>query len=195
MDIESCSRKNLSAKEKYRAVPTVFFSIDERQKKLLLLMRGVNLTEVELRKYLRRRGITGERPIAESIAWSFDKPYSVGRFSDGSFPALYTSASRDICLSEVQHYLRPGQEREYIVYSILYSGSLRDVRPVSGSSGELLPEDHAGCQPIGKKCYLLGDEGIITFSKRKAGGSNCVVFSESSVSEGAVIESVDVRAA
>lgn len=119
------------------------------------------------------------------------------RFSDGSFPVMYTSLDSDTAESEVKHWLpsyigdpysvRPAY---YSELSILLSGSERDLRPRLPDWSMLIhPTDYTFCNQIGREAFDSGTDYLVTWSARNRAqkGVNVPVFQQAALRDARII--------
>ena len=112
------------------------------------------------------------------------------RFSDGSFPVLYTSLEAATAEAEVAHWLptrvgSPSIPRVvyYSLFSCAFEGSEIDLRPEVEDWPELVHEsDYSLCNRIGAEARSLEIDGLVTWSARRESGANVPVFSRKAVS-------------
>lgn len=117
--------------------------------------------------------------------------YPAGRFNDLSFPALYAAEDEDTSIEEVWYRLRTvgSVQFEYAVFSISLTSRVADLRPAITSGIWAFPEEHAPCQVVGKYVHDTGGiGGILSFSKRRTGGTCCAIFFEKDVSVGSIVD-------
>ena len=111
------------------------------------------------------------------------------RFSDGSFPVLYTSLEAETAKAEFAHHLpsRMGNPRvPRVVYCSLFSCAFEgveiDLRPMVGDWPDLVHDtDYAFCNRVGAEAKRLQLDGLVTRSVRRPEGSNLPVFSRKAV--------------
>lgn len=115
---------------------------------------------------------------------------SPSRFSDGSFPVLYTSLEPATAEAEVVHWLpsrvgNPSTPRVvyYSLFSCAFEGSEIDLRPEVEDWPDLVHEsDYSFCNRIGAEARNLEIDGLVTWSVRRENGANVPVFSRKAVS-------------
>lgn len=113
------------------------------------------------------------------------------RFSDGSFPVLYTSLEPATAEAEVVHWLpsrvgTPSTPRVvyYSLFSCAFEGSEADLRPKVEDWPDLVHEsDYSFCNRLGAEARNLEIDGLVTWSARRESGANVPVFSRNAVSQ------------
>lgn len=116
---------------------------------------------------------------------------SPSRFSDGSFPVLYTSLEAATAEAEVAHWLpsrvgNPSTPRVvyYSLFTCAFEGSEIDLRPKVKDWPDLVHDsDYSLCNLIGAEARSLEIDGLITWSARRENGTNVPVFSRKAVSQ------------
>ena len=114
--------------------------------------------------------------------------YQRTRFSDGFFGCWYGSLDLDTTIYETAfHNLKDvlGTAgvteiiyRERAIYNIRCQGILLDFRGQEKKYPQLIAEDYAFTQQIGRRLATEGHPGFLTPSARKTGGVNVVALSE-----------------
>lgn len=110
-----------------------------------------------------------------------DRP---GRFTDGSFGALYAGDTFETALFETIHHHEkfmarteeaPGWTSQYREIQLAIAGDLHDLRgPVPGDL--LDPDDYRGAQSLARTLRAEGSDGIVYPSLRHPGGECVVLF-------------------
>lgn len=122
-----------------------------------------------------------------------DAPFRQGRpsrFSDGSFPVLYTSLEAATAEAEIAHWLptrvgNPSTPRVvyYSLFTCAFEGNEIDLRPKVEDWPDLVHEsDYSLCNRIGAEARSLEIDGLVTWSARRENGANVPVFSRKAVS-------------
>ena len=145
----------------------------------------------ELRKLLAD---TGQRMGPEDL---LDAPFRPRRrlrrqtrFSDGSFPVLYSSLDPATAEAEMRHWLprysgRPRQPRTlyYHRFSCTFDGTEKDLRPKIADWPDLVHDnDYSFCNRLGAEAKRLEIDGLVTWSARHD-GSNLPVFERRSLAD------------
>ena len=145
----------------------------------------------ELRKLLAD---TGQRSGPEDL---LDAPFRPRRrlrrrtrFSDGSFPVLYSSLDPATAEAEMRHWLprysgRPCQPRTlyYHSFSCTFDGTEKDLRPKVADWPDLVHDnDYSFCNRLGAEAKRLEIDGLVTWSARHD-GSNLPVFVRRSLAD------------
>ena len=112
------------------------------------------------------------------------------RFSDGSFPVLYTSLEAETAESEIQHWFlkivgRPVRRRTayYSRFACDFNGTAKDLRPEKPKWPRLTHDsDYLFCNRLGAEAVKLRLDGLLTPSARRTTGTNIPVFARKSIS-------------
>lgn len=114
--------------------------------------------------------------------------YQQTRFSDGSFGCWYGSMDLETTIYETAYHnlkdvlsilgITETVYRERRIYNIHCQGILLDFRSQVKKYPELIANDYAFTQQIGKRIATEGHPGLITPSARKSRGVNVVSFTE-----------------
>lgn len=137
---------------------------------------------------------------SDDLNWLLDEPFGVGaiwrnrgqrsRFSDGSFPVLYSALERPTCEGEARHWFvhraiggATPRVHYYDCFSFDYSGETIDLSPMQTAWPELThPDDYSFCNLLGAEAVASGLDGFVTPSTRHADGSCLPVFKRRAVS-------------
>lgn len=141
------------------------------------------------------------------IAFAFEPPFRVGRFSDGQHGVFYTALEEETAISELRHHVvkrlqaKLSNEAHYVVMSFRVFGNGKDLRPVQAQMPYLADQNENSayplCQALARRAIAHALDLFITPSARRAAGSCAPVFSSTSVDVssaeniGAVVFSVD----
>ncbi len=128
-----------------------------------------------------------------SVMYPFESEnYQCTRYSDSSFGCWYGSMDLDTTIYETAfHNLKNELNvqgineviiRERAVYNIHCEGVLLDFRGQQTTYPDLIHEDYAYTQQIGRKLSSQGHPGLLAPSARKTDGVNVVVFNPSILS-------------
>ncbi len=110
------------------------------------------------------------------------------RYSDGTFPVWYGSVDKITSIYETAYHMYrremqvEGAEfveeiiRERLVYDIKCEAMLIDLTMENGKRDQLIQDEYAYTQIIGKKIYEQGFPGLLVPSARHADGVNVSVF-------------------
>ena len=111
---------------------------------------------------------------------------TASRYSDGTFGVLYGSLDMETTVYETVHHMiryTLGIEgvsgeiiRERAVYLIRFNAILLDLTTKGSEFPELLSDDYAFTQQIGKRVSSERHPGLLVPSARKPNGINTVVF-------------------
>ena len=122
--------------------------------------------------------------------------YQRTRFSDGSFGCWYGSLDLETTIYETAFHnmkdilgtagISEIIYREGAIYNIHCKGILLDFRGQETKCPQLVKEDYAFTQQIGRRLSNEGHPGLLTSSARKPGGVNIVAFSEKILSKARV---------
>ncbi len=112
------------------------------------------------------------------------------RFSDGSFPVLYTSLEPETAEAEITHWFpsRIGDPRKprvvyFSLFSCTFDGTEIDLRPMVADWTDLVHEsDYSFCNRLGAEARRLDLDGLATWSVRRKAGTNVPVFARRAVS-------------
>lgn len=122
-----------------------------------------------------------------SVMYPFESEnYQRTRYSDGSFGCWYGSMDLETSIYETAfHHLKIELDiqgnnevivRERAVYNIHCESVLLDFRGQQTAYPDLIHDDYAYTQQIGRKLSTQGHPGLLTPSARKPDGVNVVVF-------------------
>jgi RES domain len=116
--------------------------------------------------------------------------YPMGRFNDQTFPALYAAEDEETAVEEAWHNIRQkGANRfPYVVFSLCVTATVADIRPAITDNVWHFPEEHAPCQLVGKYLKERGFGGLLTYSKRRQGGTCCAVFARKHIMVGTIVD-------
>lgn len=131
---------------------------------------------------------------SQAVAYPFkDGRWSESRFSDGSFPVLYTSDAIMTTVYETcYHFLNELSQikgcsteitRQRAVYRVKAHGHLVDLVSASSEHPELTGNDYSFCQTVAKTVFRSRLPGIAAKSARLDSGVNYVFFERSLVDE------------
>lgn len=151
---------------------------------------------------------TSSRMLAEDdVAFAFEPPFRVGRFSDGKHGVLYTALEVETAIGELRHHVvkrmeaRFSNEAHYVMMAFRVFGNAKDFRPVQAQMPYLADQNENDayplCQAIARQAIAHPLDLLITPSARRAAGSCAPVFFSTSVDVssaekiGAVVFSVD----
>ena len=115
---------------------------------------------------------------------------SPSRFSDGSFPVLYTSLEAETAEAESRNSFpkrigSPTEQRVayFSLFSCTFDGAEIDLRPKIADWPDLIhDDDYSFCNRIGAEAKRLELDGLVTWSVRRKVGANVPVFSRKAVS-------------
>jgi hypothetical protein len=140
-----------------------------------------NLPTAAFERYWKARvpspQVDPQQAISSNFRYMFDDrdpPYAPGRFNTEAFPALYTAKSADTARAERFHYAMPSKPFEYVIYSVLVTGEVVDLRPLQDARTLELSNDHANCRAIAEDIHDRF-AGVAWFSVRED-GSCCAFF-------------------
>ena len=161
----------------------------------LLQTLGVDTADPTLGEWLRENGwvetprrlcaLTFKRRLQKTK----ERPRS--RFSDSSFPVLYSSLDLQTAEAELRHKVsdskywgRPKKLRTYCYskFRLDFRGRVKDLRDHSAACPELTSDDYAYCNKIGALAVKIGLYGLLVPSARRHGGTNLPIFDERAVS-------------
>ena len=189
----------------------------ESEKLSLILFRLSNLQSIEdslkecglepkemkeTSTFLRVRGIADN--IDELVEAPFRHKSSLhksghyrSRYSDGSFPVLYTALEESTAEAEVRHWFptrmgNPSTLRmgHYLCFSCSFHGMTKDLRPKHSEWKGLTDEDYDFCNRLGKEASEEGLDALLSPSAREAHGSTVPVFVRTSVDRPQVLKAV-----
>ena len=135
----------------------------------------------------------GALTVQDLLANSFGPPIWPGRFSNGSYPVLYTARSRRTASREYGYWARyfynPVDTRPYRIRLLLVSchveGPSKDVRRFLKEFPWLIADDHTKCQELGAAARADGLYCLIAPSARdRPRGVTVPVFERDAVSQG-----------
>lgn len=188
--------KRYTDAEKFRTVPAKYFFPSKRIEALIETFGGGGkLSRETCIKFLRKRGkITEEelelsksensletrkRLIENSMNFTFGRErFAEGRFNTSEFAALYTAKTVETSKREYRHVLNTLniQSAEVVVFSLAFSGSAADYRPVwSAGDSTTMPEEHTECRSKAMDAQSEYD-AIVAPSMRDTNGSCCAIF-------------------
>lgn len=119
---------------------------------------------------------------------------SGGRWDDGTFDVLYTSATRHVAIEERRFHLKQGQpippsKPQYELYELsidlkavfkLQNLTLQSLGLDLSNFGRLAyanaSAEYPRSQDIAEACYFMGADGILVPSARAANEDNLVIF-------------------
>lgn len=112
------------------------------------------------------------------------------RFSDGSFPVLYTSLEAETAENEIKHWFlkfagSPAGQRTayYSRFACDFIGTAKDLRPERPKwPGLTHDSDYLFCNRLGVEAVNLRLDGLLTPSARRTTGTNLPVFARRSIS-------------
>lgn len=182
--------KSYLDQEKYRCVLSYLFDPIAKydEEAAGLVASGLDSDEVE--------ALIGDRPlpignsilIDNSVNYVFDTSragrYVANRFNDEHLAALYTGRSEDTALAERKHHWNAAQRAAYTIFSVKFSGTVRDIRDEVANGSLAFPEDYAPCQSYARDAVVAGLDGLVAPSKRLSGSSCCVLFARKTISPG-----------
>ncbi|MDF1795853.1 MAG: RES family NAD+ phosphorylase [Coxiellaceae bacterium] len=129
-----------------------------------------------------------------AIAFPFERPfYAKSRFSDGTFAVWYGSTETETTLYETAYHMlqdelavsvaqRPSVITRYReIYAVHCEAVLISLLDKQMHHPELISDDYAYCQRIGKVLHQQGHPGLITPSAR-CDGANVNIFNPSVLS-------------
>ena len=151
---------------------------------------------------------TSSRVLAKSdVAFAFEPPFRVSRFSDGKHGVFYTALEEETAISELRHHVvqrleaKFTNEAHYVVMSFRVFGKAKDFRPVQAQMPYLADQNEHDayplCQAIARQAIAHPLDLIITPSARRAVGSCAPIFAPASVNVssaakiGTVVFSID----
>lgn len=150
---------------------------------------------------------TARALTTNDIAFAFEPPFRVGRFSDGQHGVFYTALEEETAISELRHHVvkrlqaKFSNEAHYVVMSFRVFGKAKDFRPVQAHMPYLSDQNEHDayplCQALARQAIAHSLDLIITPSARRAAGSCAPVFFSASVDvsssekSGAVVFRVD----
>lgn len=142
--------------------------------------------------------------IVDMVTNSFRIPAYPGRFSDGSYPVLYTARHHRTASREYGNwsgsYFHPTPGNPYrirlVLISCLVQGPAKDVRRFLPTSPWLIDNNHAQCQALGAAARAEGLHGLVAPSARhRPKGVTVPMFVRASVSaerqEGEVVFTIN----
>jgi RES domain len=185
--------RTYDAAEKYCLVSATWFHFERRRAKIFEIVSSSGRFSVnKINAYLGTRGISSTRPdIDRALDHIFAKAltYPPGRFNDQSFPACYTAKELETCIEERRQELRSISSKGYdfVIFSVLFTGQLVDLRNTIRERRWEMPEDHGPCRALAegvKKKYA----GVATPSVHHVGGSCCVIFQRSCLAAGSIVD-------
>lgn len=111
-----------------------------------------------------------------------------GRYSDGTWPVLYSGLEQETALQERAFHYRRGisqgdqpTKRYWRLFSATFRGLAKDLRPKADEWPQLTADDYSFCQEIGREVHDVL-HGLIVPSARRPAGSNVPVFAQQAVS-------------
>jgi hypothetical protein len=115
----------------------------------------------------------------------------VSRFSDGEWPVFYAAIGRTTAEKEsTHHYGRKAAgdatARRGVHYSIVrcrFSGQIIDLQPKLAEWPNLISDDYAFCNGLGKEAHHGAVGGFLAPSARNAGGNTVPAFIEGTLSD------------
>jgi len=187
----AANSKNYTSAEKLRLIAADYFFYDRRRATVFEMFGKGRLSLEEIDAYFESRNISaGQNEIERAVEFVFREPYSPGRFNDNQMPTLYTAKDEMTCREEKRFYLAAAgvKQLEYVIFSVLFTGNLIDLRRSIDLRTWTMPIDHGPCQLIGVQIAKEGYDGIVAPSARNAGGSCCAIFVRTTVVRGSVKE-------
>ena len=119
------------------------------------------------------------------------KEFPRSRFSDNSFPVLYSSLDIQTAEAELKYHASdsnywgcPKKPRTfyYSTFRLDFSGSVKDLRDHSATCPELTSDHYAYCNKIGVLAVKIGLYGLLVPSARRREGTNLPIFDERAIS-------------
>ena len=171
------------------------YARQERADSELMQTQGMDTAASTLGEWLRENGVI-ETP-QELCALTFKrrlqktKKWPRSRFSDNSFPVLYSSLDARTAKVELECQARnpkywghPKKRRTYYYskFRLDFRGHVKDLRDHSAACPELTSDDYAYCNKIGALAVKIGLYGLLVPSARRNGGTNLPIFDERAVS-------------
>jgi len=119
------------------------------------------------------------------------------RYSDGSFPVLYTALEEGTAEAEARHWFptvmgNPSTSRtgHYLSFSCRFDGATKDLRPKYSEWNELTKDNYDFCNKLGKEALEEGLDALLSPSARKVDGTTVPVFTRNSVDTPQVLRAV-----
>lgn len=130
--------------------------------------------------------------IYRALKYTFDPArkgrYIANRFNTEDFAALYTGGDSDTAVAERSHHWDVGQDRAYVVFSVTFTGTARDIRNDVDQGTLTFPAEYGPCQTYAQEAISAGLVAIVAPSKRLHGGSCCALFVHPSVQPAAIVQ-------
>lgn len=181
---------------------TSLYRIGQRLPDILTVLRDMSAPEWAIGEYARREG---KRLRLEEIRAHFRRKrfgatgYGLpSRFSDSSFPVLYTAEQGETAYAEKEYHVQRWAERNgytpvteyYSEYSVQFEGRAKDLTSLDWP--ELTADDYTVCQRLGSEATAENLSGLRTPSARRRGGVCVPVFSAAALSEPEEIREVSI---
>lgn len=160
-----------------------------------LRAQGMNVAHYALGVWLRQNGLIDTPQSLCSLTFrrrlQRHRKLPRSRFSDNSFPVLYSSLESQTAEAELkyrtinlQSWGRPKEPRTlyYSKFKFDFRGTVKDLRDQHSSCPELTSDDYTYCNKIGALAVHLGLRGLLVPSARRRGGTNLPIFEEQAIS-------------
>ncbi len=186
----------------------------------LTLFRWSNLHLQSLEESLREQGLEQDEELQETIKFlqsrgvkdALDELIEVpfrrktslhknsrykSRYSDGSFPVLYTALEESTAEAEARHWFptvmgNPSTSRtgHYLCFSCSFDGMTKDLRLKHSEWHELTQENYDFCNKLGKEAIEEELDAFLSPSARKVNGTTVPVFTRGSVDNPQILKAV-----
>lgn len=121
--------------------------------------------------------------------YHYPTPFPIGRFTNGYFPAFYTSLEPETSVAEVTYHQskivnRDGKRRTFLIIECTFAGDVANLVGQQIAHAELVSQDESGypfCQKIAET-FREFVSGLRSTSARRLDGINVPVFLASAIS-------------
>lgn len=161
-----------------------------------LRAQGMDVAHSDLGAWLRQNGLidTPRSLCSQTFRRKLQRQKKLpsSRFSDNSFPVLYSSLESQTAEAELKYrtinlqpWGRPKKPRTfyYSKFKFDFRGTVKDLRDQQASCPELTSDDYAYCNKIGALAVHLGLSGLLVPSARRRGGTNLPIFELQAISD------------
>lgn len=182
--------KPYANREKYRCVLAILFdpSLGYQAQRDELKLLGLTDAEIDAQLGAPPAPMNSTDKILRAIDYTFDVSrrgrYAPLRFNTKDFPALYTAGSQQTAHVERRFHWSPAEDNRDSYFTVLYSGTARDLRQEIAQDGLTFPDSYTDCQGLAIEAIGATTTGIVAPSKRDIGGNCCALFDRATVVPG-----------
>lgn len=182
--------KPYDKREKYRCVLTILFDpvAGYQAQRDELARLGLSDAEIDAQVGPAPAPLDPTEKIVRALDYTFDVArrgnYAPLRFNTKDFAALYTAGSQQTAHIERRFHWSPAEDNRVSYFTVLYSGTARDLREEIAHDGFTFPDPYPDCQNLAIEAIGGRATGIVAPSKRDVGGNCCALFDRSNVLPG-----------